>query len=80
MQRDGGAGLFHERPELLHVEEVGGPDLLLPLGDRHEPLLKLKWNESGRRSVFLARFGDPSPVKNSFITAADLCGPADRLF
>src|SRR5437588_1343537 len=45
-----------------------------------EPLLKLTWNDGGKRSVFLAKFGDKILAKNQFVTSADLCGPADRLF
>ena len=39
-RRDRGAGLFHERPELFHVEDVCGAHLLLACSDRHEPLLE----------------------------------------
>jgi hypothetical protein len=45
-----------------------------------EPLLQLNWNEGGKRSVFLGRFGERNAPKNLHVTAADLCGPADRLF
>jgi len=45
-----------------------------------EPLLKLKWDDAGKRSVFLGKFGDTAPAKHEFITASDWCGPADRLF
>lgn len=38
-----------------------------------EPLLKLKWNDAGKRSVFLARFGEPGPARNRYVTLADLC-------
>ena len=37
-------------------------------------------HDGGKRSVFLAKFGDKIPAKNQFVTSADLCGPADRLF
>jgi hypothetical protein len=45
-----------------------------------EPLLKLKWRDAGQRSVFLAKFGQPTPAKNIFVTTADFCGQADKLF
>ena len=45
----------------------------------NEPLLKLKWNESGKRSVFLGKFGEERSG-TLFVTTADLCGPAERLF
>ena len=45
-----------------------------------EPLLKLKWRDAGQRSVFLAKFGESSPGKNIFVTTADFCGRADKLF
>jgi len=45
-----------------------------------EPLLQLKWRDAGRRSVFLARFGNDSPSKNLFVTSADLCSPTGKLF
>jgi hypothetical protein len=45
-----------------------------------EPLLELKWNDAGKRSIFLAKFGDNGPAKNVFVTAADLCGPTGNIF
>ena len=45
-----------------------------------EPLLKLKWNDSGKRSVFLARFGEETNAKGLYVSAADLCGPTGKLF
>jgi len=45
-----------------------------------EPLLKLKWDDARKRSVFLAKFGDDSLAKHLYITSADLCGPAEKLF
>ena len=45
-----------------------------------EPKLKLKWEDSGKRSIFLARFGEASSAPNTFLTAGDLCAPSDRLF
>jgi hypothetical protein len=35
----------------------------------NEPLLGLKWNDAGKRSVFLARFG-PENAKETFVTLA----------
>jgi hypothetical protein len=43
-----------------------------------EPLLKLKWNDAGKRSVFLGKFGDAP--KKEFVTSSDWCGPAERIF
>ncbi len=39
-----------------------------------EPWLRLKWIEAGKRSVFLAKFGEPGPGKDVYVTSADLCG------
>jgi hypothetical protein len=44
-----------------------------------EPLLKLRWEEAGKRSVFLGRFGEDK-AENLYVTTSDLCGPADKLF
>jgi hypothetical protein len=44
-----------------------------------EPLLKLRWDEGGKRSIFLGRFGEDK-AENLYVTTADLCGPADKLF
>jgi hypothetical protein len=45
-----------------------------------EPLLKLTWSEHGKRSIFVARFGEARPTKNLFVRASDWCGPGGRLF
>jgi hypothetical protein len=45
-----------------------------------EPLLKLTWTNAGSRSIFLAKFGDQSGAKELYVTSADLCGPAQKLF
>jgi hypothetical protein len=45
-----------------------------------EPLLELKWNDAGKRSVFLGKFGGDAPARNLYVTAADLCGPSGVLF
>ncbi|HWW03579.1 MAG TPA: DUF1326 domain-containing protein [Candidatus Acidoferrum sp.] len=45
-----------------------------------EPLLKLKWNDAGRRSVFLAKFGENTNAKDLYVSTADLCGPTGKLF
>ncbi len=45
-----------------------------------EPLLQLNWKDGGKRSVFLARFGDGELARNVYVTAADLCGPSGKLF
>jgi hypothetical protein len=39
-----------------------------------EPLLKLKWIDGGKRSAFLAKFGQPGPDKDMYVTCADVCG------
>ena len=45
-----------------------------------EPWLQLKWTDAGKRSVFLAKFGDQNPVKDVFLISGDLCGAAEKLF
>jgi uncharacterized protein DUF1326 len=45
-----------------------------------EPLLKLKWIDSAKRSVFLGRFGDAGAPKNSYVTMDELCGVTKRVF
>ena len=45
-----------------------------------EPLLKLKWNDAGKRSVFLAKFGENTSGKDLYVSTADLCGPLGKLF
>jgi hypothetical protein len=45
-----------------------------------EPMLKLKWDDSGRRTVFLARFGQSTPAKNLYVSLDELCGSAKALF
>jgi hypothetical protein len=44
-----------------------------------EPLLKLKWNDHAKRSVFVAHFGDAASAKNLFVSSYDWCG-AGQLF
>ena len=46
----------------------------------NEPLLQLKWEDAGKRSVFLAKFGEPAPAKNIFVSSAELCGPSSKAF
>lgn len=46
----------------------------------NEPLLQLKWSDAGRRTVFLGKFGEDTPAQNLFVSSADLCGPAAKLF
>jgi hypothetical protein len=43
-----------------------------------EPLLQLKWNDGGSRSVFVAHFGDSD--RNYFVNSSDWCGLAGQLF
>jgi hypothetical protein len=45
-----------------------------------EPLLKLKWEDAGQKSVFLARFGEEMPGKDLYVSTSELCGPAGKLF
>jgi hypothetical protein len=45
-----------------------------------EPSLKLKWDDAGKRSVFLAKFGESASAKELYVTAADFCGTEARLF
>lgn len=45
-----------------------------------EPLLKLNWRDSGKRCIFLARFGEATSAPNAFLTSGDLCAPTERLF
>jgi hypothetical protein len=40
-----------------------------------EPLLKLKWTDAGKRSIFLAKFGAAVPAQNLYVSTAELCGP-----
>ncbi len=45
-----------------------------------EPLLKLNWDDSGKKSVFLSRFGDETPARNLYVSSVDLCGSGSSLF
>ncbi len=45
-----------------------------------EPLLQLKWQDGGKRNIFLARFGDRVPTPNMYVSTAELCAPGQRLF
>jgi hypothetical protein len=45
-----------------------------------EPYLKLTWTDSGKRSVFLGKFGEGPSHKNVFVSTTDLCGPDGKLF
>jgi hypothetical protein len=45
-----------------------------------EPWLKLKWDDAGKRSVFLAKFGESASAKEIYVTAADFCGTEAKLF
>ena len=46
----------------------------------NEPLIELKWNDAGKRSIFLAKFGESEQAKNIYVTSADLCGSTGSLF
>lgn len=45
-----------------------------------EPLLQLKWHDAGKRSVFLAKFGENTVGKDVFVASSDLCGLGGKLF
>jgi hypothetical protein len=45
-----------------------------------EPLLKLKWDDHAKRSVFVAHFGDGTPARNLFVSSYDWCGAGSSLF
>jgi hypothetical protein len=45
-----------------------------------EPSMKLKWDDAGKRSVFLAKFGESASAKEIYVTAADFCGTEAKLF
>jgi len=45
-----------------------------------EPLLKLTWNDAGRKTVFLGKFGDNPLSQQFYVSASELCGPTGRLF
>jgi len=45
-----------------------------------EPSLKLKWDDAGKRSVFLGKFGESASTKEIYVTAADFCGTESKLF
>ena len=45
-----------------------------------EPLLQLKWTDAGRRTIFLGKFGEATPAHSLYVTSAELCAPAGRLF
>jgi hypothetical protein len=45
-----------------------------------EPLLKLRWDASGNRDIFLARFGESIPAKDLYVSLSELCGPSQSLF
>lgn len=46
----------------------------------NEPLLQLKWQDSGRRTVFLGKFGQDTPARSLYVSSNELCGPAAKLF
>lgn len=46
----------------------------------HEPLLKLTWDQGSSRNIFLARFGETATANKSYVSLAELCGPARTLF
>lgn len=45
-----------------------------------EPLLGLRWDDNGKRSVFEARFGEPDLARNLFVALDGVCGGGKSLF
>jgi len=45
-----------------------------------EPRLQLKWEDSGKKSVFLTKFGADTPTKNLFVSSAEFCAPDVPVF
>jgi hypothetical protein len=45
-----------------------------------EPWLRLKWDDGGKPTVFLARFGVPTPAQNLYVSTADFCATSGTLF
>ncbi len=45
-----------------------------------EPALKLHWQDAGKKSVFVGKFGDGSPTTNLYVSSAELCAPTGKLF
>jgi Protein of unknown function (DUF1326) len=45
-----------------------------------EPLLKLRWDAGGERTIFLGRFGETIPANNLYVSLNELCGPSQSLF
>jgi hypothetical protein len=45
-----------------------------------EPLLKLRWDATGNRDIFLGRFGESVPQKDLYVSIAELCGSNQALF
>lgn len=45
-----------------------------------EPLLQLNWQDCGKKSVFLARFGDTAAARPIYVSAVDLCGTSQNTF
>ena len=45
-----------------------------------EPLLQLRWDDAGKRSVFLGKIGEDPAAKSLYVSTAELYGPAGKLF
>lgn len=45
-----------------------------------EPMLKLRWRDAGKRSVFLAKFGEAAGTGALYVSSAELCGATGKLF
>ena len=45
-----------------------------------EPLLKLTWDDSGRRTLFLGKFGLDTPTPSLYVSSDQLCGSSNGLF
>jgi hypothetical protein len=46
----------------------------------NEPLVDLKWTDHGKRSVFLACFGEAIPAQNIYVKSSDWCGSIGNFF
>ena len=71
-----GEDLWYEPSTTTSIYTVG-----LNAGSQiNEPLVDLKWTDHGKRSVFLACFGDSVPVQNVYVKSSDWCGSIGNFF
>ncbi len=45
-----------------------------------EPLLKMEWDEAGRKNVFLGKFGPAAPGEGLYVSLQELCGRPGNIF